>query len=321
MSTAVAVAGGLGAAGFFAIGTALQYRAAGEGAAGVEIDARSVARVARATIASSRWLLGTSFLAVGLVLHALALHSGPLTLVQPLLITGVLFALPTSRRAGGPPVTAADMRWAAVLVAALAIFLVTATPASQPAHDIDAGPALATLALSLVGIIACLLVARRCHGSATATVLGIATGIALAGSAALIKVSTDVVTHGLSAVLTSWQLYGLLVVGSSALLLGQLTYRAGPMVAGLPAINTANPLTSVIIGAAVFDERFRLGAGPLIVESLSLVVVLVATATLSRRSHPRRRRSDGPTSNGVASPHRRLRPPSGDHRRAAPTPL
>jgi hypothetical protein len=38
---------------------------------------------------------------------------------------------------GGPKVGRVDLRWAAVLVVALAVFLTTATPSSQPARDID----------------------------------------------------------------------------------------------------------------------------------------------------------------------------------------
>ncbi len=284
MSTAVAIAGGLGASTLFATGTALQYRTAGELEVGTTIDVRSVARLARAMVSSRKWVLGAVVLAAGLGLHALALHQGPLTLVQPLLISGVLLTLPTSRLVGGPAVTAADMRWAAVLVAALIGFLVAATPASKPSFHLDAGPAAVTVLLSGVGIAACLVVAQRFTGNATATVLGVAAGIALAGSAALLKVTGDLLGGGITAILASWQLYALLAVGASGFLLTQLAYRAGPMAASLPAINSANPLMSMIIGTAVFDERFRAGAAALVAEALSLGVVLVATAALSRRS-------------------------------------
>jgi hypothetical protein len=56
------------------------------------------------------------------------------------------------------------------------------------------------------------------------------------------------------------------------------------MIASLPAINTTNPLVSVVIGTGVFDERFRTGTAALGVEGVSLAVVLAATVALSRRS-------------------------------------
>jgi hypothetical protein len=285
VNTSVAVISGLGASAFFAVGNAYQYKAAAEtnktAPTSAGIDVGSVVRFLRVTFSSRHWLTGTAFLAVGLALHALALHNGPLTLVEPLLVTGVLFALPTSRRAGGPPITVADMRWAVILVAALAVFLVTATPASQPTHPNDGGPAWATFALSVLGITACLVIARRVGGNAAATALGVSAGVALADSASLIKVCTDIAARDVNTLVTGWQLYALAAVGAAAVLLGQLAYRAGPMVASLPAANTVNPVVSVIIGVTVFDERFRSGFFAVTIVCASLAVVVVAAAALS----------------------------------------
>ncbi|HET9690842.1 MAG TPA: hypothetical protein VFP61_06795, partial [Acidimicrobiales bacterium] len=49
----------------------------------------------------------------------------------------------------------------------------------------------------------------------------------------------------------------------------------------LPAINIANPLASIVIGVAVFDEHFRVGAVAVGVECVSLAVVLATAAALS----------------------------------------
>jgi hypothetical protein len=281
------VAAGIAAAALFAAGTALQYRTVRDPESSGDVDIRSVALLTRQTVSSPRWLAGTGVLVAGLGLHAFALHQGSLTLVQPLLATGVLFALPASSRTGGPPVTAADMRWAVALVAALTIFLLTATPSPQAAYDIDTGPAVVTFGLAVLGISACVAAARRRRGPTVALLLGTGAGIALAGSAAFLKVCTDLIGHGVGAVLGSWQLYALCAVGISALLLSQLAYRAGPMVSSLPAINTTNPVVSVVIGTAVFDERFRTGFAAVSVEGLSLAVVLAAIVHLSRRpAHP-----------------------------------
>jgi hypothetical protein len=283
MNTSAAVMGALGAAFFFAAGTALQYRAARSLAVAGAAYSRP-APAFRATVTSISWLLGMCVLAVGISLHAFALHEGPITVVQPLLVTTVLFALPASAYVGGPRVAFADMRWAVLLVAALALFLFTATPPGQPARGTDTGPALAALGLALTGILACLIIARRYRGNAMATLLGAATGIALAGSAALLKVCTDLTGPGIWSLFGDWQVYALVVVGASALILSQVAYRAGPMTASLPAINSVNPIASVLIGWAVFDEKFRVGVASVAVEVILLSVVVMATVVLSRRS-------------------------------------
>ena len=284
MDAPLATASALGAAVLFASGTALQYKAArplpSTGVAGNRVISDTV----RSVLASGRWLAGTAVLAAGLGMHAFALHEAPLTLVQPLLILGVLFALPASRYVGGPPVGAAELRWAVLLVSGIAGFLVASTPASQPAKDIDGGPALSAFAISALGMALCLALARRRRGPLAATAVGAAAGIAFGGSAALIKVCTNVASGGVLALLSSWQLYALVLVGGTGLLLSQLSYRAGPMTASLPAINTLNPLVSVLIGWAVFDERFRTGITAVGIEALSLLVALGATIVLSRRA-------------------------------------
>ena len=284
MSTSAAVIGGLGAAALFAGGTTLQYRAARPLlASGARSRAVRTAAV-RQTLTSVSWLLGTLVLGVGISLHALALHEGPITLVQPLLITGVLFALPASRYVGGPKVDWTDMRWAVLLVAALALFLFTATPGGQGEANIDTGPALGGFALAFGGVVLCLLIARRCRGNVVATVLGAGAGIALAGSAALLKVTTNLTSGGFWDLLGHWQVYALVGVGGSALVLSQVAYRAGPMTASLPAINSVNPIASVLIGWAVFDEKFRVGLASVPVEVILLSLVIVATVVLTRRS-------------------------------------
>jgi drug/metabolite transporter (DMT)-like permease len=285
MSTGAAVVGALGAAVLFAAGTTLQYRAARPLTPGrVHSERPLPMAVVRQTVTSVSWLLGTLVLGIGISLHAFALHEGPITMVQPLLITGVLFALPASRYVGGPKLDWTDMRWAALLVAALTLFLFTATPGGQPGSKIDTGPAVGGLALAISGIAGCMLVARRRRGNIVATVLGVAAGIALAGSAALLKISTNLTSEGVWGLLGHWQVYALLVVGAAALLLSQVAYRAGPMTASLPAINSVNPVVSVLIGWAVFDEKFRVGPAPIAEEVALLAVVVFATAALSRRS-------------------------------------
>lgn len=230
------------------------------------------------------WLAGTAILGVGLAMHAFALHEGPLTLVQPLLILGLLFALPASRFAGGPSLQAIDFGWAGLLVLSVVTFLLTAIPASQPAKDLDSGPALGAFVLSAGGVIACLAVVRATGPRLTAPMLGAAAGIALAGSAALLKVCSDIAGKSFTGLLGSWQLYALVAVGATGLAMSQMAYRAGPMTASLPATNALNPVLSVIIGWGVFDERFRTGGLAVAVEMSSVAVALIATVALSRRS-------------------------------------
>jgi uncharacterized membrane protein len=74
------------------------------------------------------WLAGLAAGGAGLVLHAVALSGGGLSLVQPLLISGILFALPLSALLEGRRPALVERLWAALLVAGLATFLLAAHP-------------------------------------------------------------------------------------------------------------------------------------------------------------------------------------------------
>ncbi len=64
--------------------------------------------------------------------------------------------------------------------------------------------------------------------------LAFAAGTIYAATAALLKALTGIALHGRLALVTSWQLYAVIVAGAGGLLLNQLTFQAGPLAASLP---------------------------------------------------------------------------------------
>jgi hypothetical protein len=79
----VATLAALSAAALFAVATALQHRSAGL----VADSGTGLVGFMVKTLRDPLWIMGTVAGDGGLVLHALALRDGPLTLVQPLLVT------------------------------------------------------------------------------------------------------------------------------------------------------------------------------------------------------------------------------------------
>ncbi len=55
--------------------------------------------------------------------------------------------------------------------------------------------------------------------------------------------------------MSSWQLYAAVALGAAGLLLNQLAFQAGPLAASLPATATVDPLASIAVGVAVYDEH------------------------------------------------------------------
>jgi drug/metabolite transporter (DMT)-like permease len=289
----IATSSALGAAALFALGSTMQARALrvvpGVGAT----DARPAGRfsplmvtelrlVTRA-LPSRAWVAGTAMAALAFGLHALALHEGDLSLVQPLLVTIVLFALPAGRVVSDTRVTGVEWVWALVLLLGLTAFFIAADPLSPGHAGVDAGPALVVAAVGGLTVLGCVGMARRRSSGSAAALLGSAAGIAFAGMAALVKVLTGLFGQGVGAVVASWQMYAALALGTIGVFLSQLAYRVGPLSASLPALNSVNALAGVAIGVVVFHERFRTGLVASGVEVVGLVVMTVAVVALSRR--------------------------------------
>jgi drug/metabolite transporter (DMT)-like permease len=277
-----AVLAAVAAAALFAVAAALQHRSAGLVTAAAAGRTAQRAGLVSGTLRHPLWMAGALASVAGFGLHALALRDGPLTLVQPLLVTGVIFALPLRQVLEHRRPRYAELGWAAALALGLAAFIVVATPGTSASQAADPGPAAICLAVIALSIPGCCVAGRRATGSRAAAALGTAAGLAFAATAGLLKETVDVARHGAGTLLTTWPGYALLMVGGAGLLLNQLAYQAGPLRASLPAITTVNPIVSLVIGVTVFDERFRGGAPYLAGEALALALIAIAAVGLTR---------------------------------------
>ncbi|HEX3782072.1 MAG TPA: DMT family transporter [Pseudonocardiaceae bacterium] len=281
----------LGASGCAATASALQHRTAVavRAAEGTNSATEPTTMTsARATVTHPMWLLAVGLQGCGFLLHAAALAIGQLIVVQPLLVCVVLVALPLNHALGREPITRRELGWAALLVAALAGFLVTAsTSIGIGPETADAGPAVVAAVAGALAVAGCLLIAwrQRSRRGLVAGVLGAGAGILFAGQAALLKSSVGLLSGGVLALLGNWQPYLLIVVGLCGILCCQLAFRAGPLSASLPLVNTVNPLLGVVIGVLVYDEQLRHSAPALAAELLCLAALTLATVMLTRLEH------------------------------------
>lgn len=276
----------LSAAAVFAVATAMEHRSATDLPGARGLTPRQIGSLVAVTVRHPWWLGGMLVNTIGLGLHALALHSGALAVVQPLLVTTVLFALPVNQVLRREPISPAQLGWAVALVIGLTGFLLIAT-AGAPAgdHTADTWPAVAAAVLAVVLVGSLAATARRTGRGVAAALLGAAAGIAFAVTAALLKACATLLTHGPLRLAGSWQLYALLIAGVAGLLLSQLAFQAGPLAASLPAITVANPLVAVGLGVVVYDENLRHTPPALIAEAVSLALIALAATALTRRVH------------------------------------
>jgi hypothetical protein len=262
-----------------ACSTSLQHQAAELAPAGVEGMWQLLVHLARRPL----WLLGQVLGVVTVVFHALALHSGPITLVQPLVISGIVLAVPLraaiSRRLPG----ATEMKAVFLAATGLAIFLVVSAP--------TAGRAAALGTTSLALVLGCLLVAAVLLPSAQripdptrrAFCLGTAGGIFFALVAVLLKVSLDVAAaHGAGGLLTTWPVYALAVAGLGGVMSNQLAYRSARLSSSMPVLNAVDCLVAVAFGFVLFHEVPRHSVLDVLLEAVALAAILTGLWWLAR---------------------------------------
>jgi drug/metabolite transporter (DMT)-like permease len=272
------------AAAFFAVASAFQHRSAGL-VAGALRRTRLVAFFC-AMLRHPLWIIGSFAAIVGAVLHAVALRDGPLTLVQPLLVTSVVFALPLRAWLEGHKPRRAEVGWAVALTLGLAFFFAIAVPGDATAQASDAGPTIVAAALIAPGIIVCTILGRRASGGRAASLLAAAAALAFAAGAGLLKEVMGLLNEGIMVVGSHWPVYALVVIAVVGLVLNQLAYSAGPLSSSLPVLSTVDPVVSLIIGVAVFDEPFRNSPLDLLGESVGLAIVLLAAVRLTQSRSP-----------------------------------
>lgn len=278
----------LSAAFAFALSTSLKHVSAGQVPDAQDLHPSKLVHFVRATLAHPLWLGGIGADAVGLTLQIVALHFGALSVVQPLLVSGLLFAL-LIRQRYEHHITFREIAWAVVLTFTLAgfVFLI-AVGNAPPAHETaDRTPAVASAAVGAALALACVALGRRTRvDGRAAALLGIAVGVTYAGTAALLKAVTDIAVQSPLSVLVSWQLYAVVALGAAGLLLNQLAFQAGPLTASLPATATVDPLLSITIGVLVYDERLHRGPVGGAVLVLLLLLLGVAVIQLARAENP-----------------------------------
>src|SRR3954465_10354528 len=121
MSTVLAIVAAL----LFAVAATFQQR----GALDLGVSAEGLKSFVKLA-GSSWWLGGTAALLVGYVAQAIALDHGRISIVQPLLVTTVVFALPLGYLVTSPVVTMRQVLGAATVVAGLALYTLFGKPAS-----------------------------------------------------------------------------------------------------------------------------------------------------------------------------------------------
>ena len=274
-SAAIPVA--LGAAAMFGWSTAGMHHGA-SGAVVRHGGWRGLCGLLRHVVRQWRWLTGLIASLLGVVLHALALRMGSLAVVQPVIVSGLIFSFffraGLDRRLPSPRM----LLWSSVTTVALAVFLYVERETPGNARP-DNARAVLVLAIGAALAGACWLLSSRAGRSVSGVLLGFGTGVIFGLTAGTLKATAA--QRGPEALLTSWSLYALVSLGIVGFLANQVVYRR-PLASSIPALNVANPLVALAYGAFAFSEKPAEHFSATAVAVCSLAAVLLGVVFLAR---------------------------------------
>nr|WP_241267417.1 DMT family transporter [Streptomyces scabichelini] len=227
-----------------------------------------------------RWLGGIGLMTAGMVLGAIALGNGEISLVEPLLATNLLFALLLSRRQTRQPLGRQGWAGLVLLAGGVTAFIVAGQPEGG---DALTDPLRHWLIIGVMLGLALLLTtyAKRSRLSAGPVLLASAAGLLYGVQDALTRVSGQRFSEGgWTALVTGWQPYAVLVLGVTGLVLVQSAFETAPLRMSLPALTATQPLAGIACGVGFLGDRLRTDTGALAWEAAGLTGIVVGVVLL-----------------------------------------
>jgi drug/metabolite transporter (DMT)-like permease len=282
MSLVVAVPCALAAALAYGAATAVEHASARAGA-GDAADGRALLALLR----DPRWLLGMGGDVVGLVLQVIALATGPVSLVQPLLVLALPISLPIAWRLGGPRPGRSAAVGCALIVVGLGVFFVLV-------GDPGVGDGISTR--MTVFLFAGFTVAG---GLALLAVRGRSPLLVAAGYGTVAGAWFGFVAVLMDAITTGWQAHGLhllatthgwalvvaaAVLGAASVTLTQAAFQVGALSASFPGNLAADPVVAVLLGGVVLHENVPASALHLVLYAACLAAIVLGAIRLAADS-------------------------------------
>jgi drug/metabolite transporter (DMT)-like permease len=271
---------------WFALSAALQQRGQFALARG-GTPVQGVAGLLR-LLAVPVWLLGTLILLLGYATQGAALDRGKLVVVQPLMVTTIVWALPLGRWLTDQQVVPRQVLGAGAVVVGLAMFVLVGDPDAgvDNAKTRDLVIATVVITAAVAGLL--LWLHTKSAQALRAAVLGVCAGLFYGLSASFAKPVIDDLHTSIADAAGAWQTWALLGFGFVAFVIQQLSLATGQLAPAMAAVSVANPAVSVVLGIVLFEERLTRPGWHVVVAVAALLAALAGAVliTLANRETP-----------------------------------
>ncbi|MBO0871423.1 MAG: DMT family transporter [Micromonosporaceae bacterium] len=225
------------------------------------------------------WLLGWVVNVAGFTVQAVALHLGSIAVVQALMVTQLVFALPLS---GHKPLR---RDWAAAVAICAGLATVLWLRGTVPQEVPETGRALGVVAGAVVLILLLRLAGwlLRRIPQASAGACASAAGISFCVSAIFLTLTGDnVARHGVVGGLIGWPTVGLCVSTLVGLVQVQDAFSRGSLPTAMIAMTVVDPVASWIAGGLLFDARPAVHTGELVGCAIAAAVIVAGVVVVAR---------------------------------------
>ena len=226
------------------------------------------------------WLLGTVALFAGYLFQAGALDRGRLSVIQPLLVTTVVFALPLGYFLTKQHVGRREVIGAIVIILGLGLFVYFGDPAGGKENAPNDEWAIAIAAIAALSAVL-LVFGSRGGLSMKAAVYGTVAGLMFGLSSALTKPTLDYLHESVSTMLSHWECYALAIAGVGGFVLQQVSLGTGRLAPSVATVSVANPLVGILLGILLLDERLSRPAWHVVLAVIGLWLALVGAVVIS----------------------------------------
>ncbi|MGI8677424.1 MAG: DMT family transporter [Jatrophihabitans sp.] len=281
MSLAVAVPFGVGSAIVYGTSIVIQHRVAQEQADDEGVTAAGLLRLVK----HPTFLLAIGGDFIGFLLQLVALSTGPVVIIQPLVVLMLPVSLLVSFLLGGHRPRIGDYLGVLAVLGGLAVFLaVIGRPGSgHVPHARFLG--MTVLLVLVVGALLAVSVTGRSK-TVRGAMYGAVAGIFFGTLAVMIDAaSSRLADHGVEGLFSGPRgfvpIIGALTVGTAGMILTQMSFQVGALGATLPANLAADPGIAVVLGAIVLHEHIPHSPVHIVVYVLCLASVVAGAIRLA----------------------------------------
>jgi drug/metabolite transporter (DMT)-like permease len=257
------------------------------------INSRRILSLALTLGTSPRWLTGFALMLCGLGFQVLALTLAPVTVVQPVMASGVAVVLVLSRLVLREHLGRGEYVCVAVMALSVIVLAFSAGSAEVGHHFSSitaAAVAIPTVVVALTAGASGLRAGARRHGPpVTGVSFGIATGLLYGVAALAIKALSGALLHrhGVAsvviAVLSSPYLYVMAACSAAGLLLFQTALQRCRIAIVAPVSNVLGSIYFMVVGTWLFHERLPSDPVLLALRLLGILIAGVVVVQLSRQ--------------------------------------